>query len=141
MFKLAKAVRLAINEWTSSYTLPRIPEPTADMSDLESVQAFDAEGTEDGSLVPTYYVNALNMHRLVPRGGTVLDLGSGSGRMLAFFARCRPDVKIIGTDLSEKMLSVGNDMLRSAGLYPRVQLRPGDMTSFSNEIPAESKFD
>jgi len=134
--RTAKAAWLALREAVSRPELVRVPEPSLDMSDAESVRAFDAEGTERGTLIPVYHVVAQNIHCLVPHGGQIVDLGSGSGRLLAYIARCRPDVGIIGLDLSDEMVAVGNDMLQQAGLYPRVQLRAGDMTNFAGNLPA-----
>ena len=47
----------------------------------------------------------------------------------------RPDLKIVGFDLSEPMVQVGNRMLRESGLSERVELRVGDMTAFLPAMP------
>jgi SAM-dependent methyltransferase len=130
-----KAGWLALKEATSPRTLVREPEPSADMSAAENVRAFDAQGSNEGALIPVYHFNALNIHRLAPAHTTLVDLGSGSGRLLAYLARCRPDLTIVGIDLSEEMVSTGNAMLQAAGLASRVQLRVGDMTNFHGGLP------
>ena len=63
------------------------------------------------------------MSRLLPEEGVALDLGSGSGQLLANLARARPDVRAIGTDLAESMLETGHELLRQAGLADRIELR------------------
>ena len=44
---------------------------------------------------------------------------------------------MVGLDLSEKMVSVGNAMLDEDGLSDRIELRVADMTSFATQVPAE----
>src|ERR1035437_4703174 len=80
--------------------LPRTPEPSAVMDEPLSVQAFHDQGTPRGSLRPLYHFNALRMSQMTPPGGFVIDVGSGSGQYLRYFADLRPDVRILGFDLS-----------------------------------------
>src|SRR3712207_7224483 len=47
--------------------------------------------------VHTFAARAIS--RLLPEGGTCVDLGCGSGRLLSRLARGRPDATIIGFDL------------------------------------------
>jgi tRNA (cmo5U34)-methyltransferase len=65
----------------------------------------------------------------------VIDLGCGSGRLLARLARGCPDARIVGLDLSEPMLEVGRRQLDQAGLAERVELRLGDVTTFDADLP------
>ncbi|MEJ2651764.1 MAG: class I SAM-dependent methyltransferase [Gammaproteobacteria bacterium] len=113
--------------------LERQPEPTAEMEDPENVLAFHAQGA--GPLVPVYHFNALATSRLLRPGGTVFDLGSGSGQYLAYLARLRPDARVIGLELSSSMASIGQRFLADSGLNDRVELRTGDMTSFTRHAP------
>lgn len=119
----------------SGLVLQRQPEPTAEMDDLESVRAFHEQGASSGPLLPVYHYNALATSKLVPRGGTLVDLGCGSGQYLAYLARRRPDLSIIGLDLSPTMLEVGREMLNELDLNDQVELREGDMTRFNSLIP------
>lgn len=109
--------------------LERQPEPTAEMAEVDNVLAFHEQGA--GPLLPIYHFNALAASRLLRPGGTVLDLGSGSGQYLSYLARLRPDIRIIGLEMSGTMVSVGQRFLAEAGLDGRVELRIGDMTSFA----------
>lgn len=87
------------------------------------------------NFIPLYQMCALALSHLTPEGGTVLDLGCGSGRFLAHLSRRRPDLKIVGLDLSEPMLASGREMLAREGLEGRVELRRGDITDFLDLAP------
>jgi SAM-dependent methyltransferase len=119
-------------EALSPASLEREPEPTAEMNQLANVLAFHEQGAE--ALQPIYHFNALATSRLLRSGGTVLDLGSGSGQYLAYLARLRPDIQIIGLELSQTMISVGQRFLSQNELSDRVELRVGDMTSFASQL-------
>ena len=136
MTRTIRAAGLALREALSKPRLERTPEPTPDMSDLESVQAFHAEGSDDGALLGVYHFNARAVHTLTPKGGVVVDLGCGSGQCLRYLALRRPDLRILGIDLSKEMVAAGNTMLREHSLADRVELRVGDMTAFSHQLPA-----
>lgn len=128
---------LALREAMSAPTLPRVPEPLAEMADPTSVRDFHEAGGTDGPLLPVYHFNARAVHALAPRGATVLDLGCGSGRFLAYLAGRRPDLQLIGLDLSAPMVTLGNDMLRAEGISDRVELLLGDMTAFTSALPVK----
>ncbi|MEU8270552.1 class I SAM-dependent methyltransferase [Sphaerisporangium sp. NPDC049002] len=87
-----------------------------------------------------YDLNARALNVLLPKGGRLLDLGSGSGQALAYLAGRRPDVTITGLDLSPTMLSTGRAMLRSEHLDKRVSLVRADITAIPDEI-AEQHWD
>jgi SAM-dependent methyltransferase len=123
-------MRLLALERFGKDTLARQPEPSPVMSAPETVEAFDVQGAAEGPLIPLYHFIALGLSRLVPRGGRLLDLGSGSGRLLAYLAAGRPDIEVIGLELSRPMIDVGNRTFRDLGLFPRVRLEYGDMTEF-----------
>src|SRR5438876_128199 len=129
-----QAAWLAIREATSRPSLSRSPEPSAEMTGAESVRGFHDAGGKGGPLLGIYHLNARAIHQLVRRGGIVLDLGCGSGQFLAYLARRRPDLKLIGIDLSSEMIALGNEMLSDQGLSHRVELRKGDMTNFMDVV-------
>ncbi len=103
------------------------------MDEPQGVAEYDELGT--AGEVGLHHFSARAISRLLPEGGTLLDLGCGSGRLLARFARGRPDARVVGLDLSEPMLETGRQMLEREGLADRVELRRGDMTDFDSEIP------
>jgi SAM-dependent methyltransferase len=118
--------------------LQRRPEEHLVMDAPEQADAWHAQGADDGPILPVYHLNALACGRLTPLGGTVVDLGCGSGRFAAYLARQRPDLRVVGLDLSAPMVEIGNAALGEAGLANRVQLRQGDMTAFARELPPQT---
>lgn len=115
--------------------LTRQPEPTALMEDSDSVEAFHQQGASAGPLAPVYEFNAWATSQLVPENGTVIDLGSGSGQYLAYLAQRRPDIRIVGFDLSRAMVTRGQRFLAQLKFGERVQLKVGDMTDFLAYAP------
>ncbi|RZI84039.1 MAG: class I SAM-dependent methyltransferase [Rubrivivax sp.] len=129
--KALRLIALLATEWLSSRTLVRTPE-SAQMNDAEQVRAFHQAG--EHYLQGLYHFNAWAINKMAPSGGLVVDLGSGSAQFLAYLARARPDLRIVGIELAERMVVQGRDFLQSQGLQNRVDLRHGDMTNFFNEM-------
>ncbi|RWD77982.1 class I SAM-dependent methyltransferase [Mesorhizobium sp.] len=67
----------------------------------------------------------------VPAGGTVLELGCGTGRNLVLAARRYPDARFFGLDISAEMLETATAAIAREGLSGRVTLARGDATDFS----------
>lgn len=111
---------------------PREPEPMV-MDEPEGVREYDQAG--EAVQVPVHHFNSLAISRLLPEGGMVVDLGCGSGRLLAHLAHGRPDARLVGLDLSEPMLETGRRLLEQEGLAGCVELRRGDITTFDAELP------
>jgi S-adenosylmethionine-diacylgycerolhomoserine-N-methlytransferase len=76
----------------------------------------------------------------VPEGGTVLEIGCGTGRNLIKMARAYPSVRLFGLDISNEMLSSARASVARAGLSHRITLVQGDATNFDPQalfaIPA-----
>jgi tRNA (cmo5U34)-methyltransferase len=106
------------------------------MDEPHAVSAFDRAGSREGPLVVQYELCARGMSKLLPTGATMLDLGSGSGRYLAYLAERRPDIAIVGLELSEPMMRLGERMLEDARLASRVRFVRGDMTHCTDAVPA-----
>ena len=123
---------MLFKELASPPALQRQPEPELLMEDKSSVEGFHLAAE---SLMPVYHFNALAVSRLTPLGGTVFDLGSGSGQFLAYLAEVRPDIRLIGIDLSKAMVGRGRRFLSEAGVEDRVSLNLGDMTDFIGHLP------
>ncbi len=67
----------------------------------------------------------------------ILEIGCGTGGALVALARAVGDSgKVHGIDISEGMLSVAREKLRTAGLKKRVELRLGDAA----QLPFEQRF-
>jgi SAM-dependent methyltransferase len=135
MIPLAGILRMVVREHLAPVTLVRTPEERPAMDAPSQACAWHAQGADDGPIVPLYHLNALACSRLAPLNSTVVDLGCGSGRYAVYLAKRRPDLRIVGFDLSPAMVDLGNAALRRAGLDDRVELRIGDMTRFAQAIP------
>lgn len=68
-----------------------------------------------------------------PRGGTVLEVGCGTGRNLIKAARLYPDCDFYGIDISTAMLEVARDAIFNACLSDRVRVGMADATDL--DIP------
>lgn len=66
----------------------------------------------------------------VPPGGTVLELGCGTGRNIILAARRYPEARFFGLDISAEMLETATAAIGREGLSDRVALARGDATDF-----------
>jgi S-adenosylmethionine-diacylgycerolhomoserine-N-methlytransferase len=66
----------------------------------------------------------------VPDGGTVLEIGCGTGRNLIAVARRYPAARLFGLDISNEMLVTARASVGKAGLDHRITLVQGDATCF-----------
>jgi release factor glutamine methyltransferase len=64
---------------------------------------------------------------LTPAGGTVCDLGTGSGCIACSIATARNDVNVIAVDRSAGALEVAAENVHALGLGARVELELGDL--------------
>jgi S-adenosylmethionine-diacylgycerolhomoserine-N-methlytransferase len=83
-------------------------------------------------LTRKYYL--LGRDRLIadlqpPAGGTVLELGCGTGRNLIAVAKRYPDAQLYGIDISNEMLITARANADKAGLSGRIQFAQGDASS------------
>lgn len=77
-----------------------------------------------------------------PDGGTVLEVGCGTGRNLIVAARRYPKTKCFGFDISTMMLETARANIKAAGLDGRITLAEGDATDFSSQdLFGEPGFD
>lgn len=84
-------------------------------------------------LTRKYYL--LGRDRLIaeldaPAGGTVLELGCGTGRNIILAARRYPEARFFGLDISAEMLETAQAAIARAGLSGRVTLARADATAF-----------
>ena len=87
-------------------------------------------------LTRKYYL--LGRDRLIarldpPAGGSVLEIGCGTGRNLIAAARAHPDARFFGIDISSEMLATARGNVRRAGVSERIVLGRGDAASFDPE--------
>lgn len=64
-------------------------------------------------------------------GGTVLEVGCGTGRNLVLAARRYPDSRLFGFDISAAMLETAGRSIARAGVASRVRIAQGDASRFS----------
>ncbi len=70
-----------------------------------------------------------------PSGGTVLEVGCGTGRNLILAAQRYPQAKFYGFDISNEMLITARRSIEKAGLSDRIALVQADATDFDmNEL-------
>ncbi|WEJ99238.1 MAG: class I SAM-dependent methyltransferase [Candidatus Sphingomonas phytovorans] len=84
-------------------------------------------------LTRKYYL--LGRDRLIrelapPPGGSVIEIGCGTGRNLIVAARAWPDARFYGIDISEAMLETARKNVAKAGLADRIVFAQGDATAF-----------
>lgn len=65
-----------------------------------------------------------------PAGGSVLEIGCGTGRNLILIARRYPQARCYGIDLSREMLRTARAEVEAAGLAQRITLAQGDAVAF-----------
>lgn len=65
--------------------------------------------------------------KVLPQGGTLLDIGVGSGAIALAIAHERPDLHVEGIDLSPAALAIAAENAQRLGLAARVALRQGDL--------------
>jgi S-adenosylmethionine-diacylgycerolhomoserine-N-methlytransferase len=68
-----------------------------------------------------------------PAGGSILEIGCGTGRNLILAARRYPDARLYGFDISEAMLDTARRSIVRAGLAERISLARGDASAFDPE--------
>ena len=66
----------------------------------------------------------------VPPGGTVLEIGCGTGRNLVKIARAYPQARCHGLDVSSEMLVTARQSVARAGMSDRIVLAQADATGF-----------
>jgi S-adenosylmethionine-diacylgycerolhomoserine-N-methlytransferase len=65
-----------------------------------------------------------------PQGGTILEIGCGTGRNLIAAAQKYPDTRLYGFDVSAMMLDTAQKSIARAGLASRITLAEADATAF-----------
>lgn len=77
-----------------------------------------------------------------PRGGSVLEIGCGTGRNLILAARRYPDARFYGFDISRMMLETAEANIARMRFDDRITVAEGDATNFSaKELFGVEAFD
>lgn len=127
---------LFLREWGKKSPLPRKPLKQPMIHDQQVLDAYDLSGAAEGDLVPAYHFNTVALSALLPKAGTILDLGCGSARMLVHLAKRRPDIKLIGLDQSKEMIKKAQKNVDCAHLTNRIRLIKANMLK-AHEIVSE----
>ncbi|MEP7349047.1 MAG: class I SAM-dependent methyltransferase [Sphingorhabdus sp.] len=78
----------------------------------------------------------------VPDGGTVLEIGCGTGRNLAMIGKVWPDCRLFGLDISDEMLKSAAGNLGRVLMDGRASLAQGDAANFdAMDIFGRARFD
>ncbi|CAN5179670.1 class I SAM-dependent methyltransferase [soil metagenome] len=106
---------------------------TAAVGNAARMDAIYARQRHFYDLTRKYYL--LGRDRLiarldVPPGGSVLEIGCGTGRNLIAVARRYPNARLFGLDISEAMLTTARINIARAGLTDRIILKQADATDF-----------
>lgn len=102
--------------------LARVLEPEV-MDTLEEARDYDR--MDHGAVNARFVADFLLAHGPC-RGGEVLDVGTGPGRIPVALCRADPNARVLGIDLSEPMLARARDNVEAAGVSGRVRLMAGD---------------
>jgi len=77
-----------------------------------------------------------------PAGGSVIEIGCGTGRNLIAAAARYPEVRFYGLDISEEMLKTARRSIASSGATSRITIAQGNALTFAPQPTfGESKFD
>lgn len=78
----------------------------------------------------------------LPQGGTVLEVGCGTGRNLALMGRYWPLTQLFGLDISDEMLKSAKQNLSRADMMGRAKLAKGDAADFdAMDVFGRTHFD
>lgn len=127
----AKLLGVFLRELVAMRPVARVTEPELVMDDPDQVAAYTAAGREVPIMAPTHLFHTAQACQVIrPDDQVVLDLGCGPATQLAQIAGLNRKVQFIGIDLSEQMLDVARDHVRSQQLN-NVSFRCLDITDLA----------
>jgi SAM-dependent methyltransferase len=92
--------------------------------DLPSAAMYDVLFA---SLLGGFYARVAEEVATACPSGTVLEVGSGPGRLAVLLARAAPDITLTGVDISPEMVERAARRAEEAGLGGRVRFEVGDV--------------
>lgn len=107
--------------------IPRTLEPEA-MDTAEEAREYDAM---DHAAVNAAFVADFLAARGESRGGTIVDLGCGTGRIAILLAQADPAARVVALDIAKHMLAVAHKNIQAAELGDRIDLVLGDAKRLS----------
>ena len=102
--------------------LPRVLEPEV-MDSQEEARDYDAM---DHAAVNRAFVDDFLAVHGAPKGGWILDVGTGTARIPIELCRAASTASVLAVDLAPAMLSLGRRNVESAGLSDRIRLELRD---------------
>ena len=72
-----------------------------------------------------YSLTEVLLAETLPEQAKILVVGAGGGKEVLTFGKAFPKAKILGVDLSEKMLSVAEELVGNSNLSSRIELQQG----------------
>jgi len=102
--------------------LNRVLEPEA-MDSPEEAKDYDA--MDHAGVNARFVADFLAAHGPC-RGGTILDVGTGPGRIPILLGRADPSARVLGVDLARQMLDLASENVGRAGLSDRIALEAVD---------------
>ena len=102
--------------------LPRVLEPEA-MDTAEEARDYDA--MDHAAVNARFVADFLAAHGPC-RGGEILDVGTGPGRIAIALCRADPAARVLALDLAEAMLDLARRNVAAAGLTVRIACVQGD---------------
>jgi S-adenosylmethionine-diacylgycerolhomoserine-N-methlytransferase len=111
--------------------------PVAATSNAERMDRIYRWQTPLYDLTRRYYL--IGRDRLIaeldpPVGGSVLEIGCGTGRNLVAAARRHPDARYFGIDISRVMLDKAQSAVDAAGCGEQISLALADATAFDPAV-------
>lgn len=125
-----RLLKILTNENSVREPRHRRPEPHLVMAAPDQVAAYTEGGGPTGTLLPLYRLHIERLTTLVSPGDTILDLGCGSGQLLALMAKSFPRCHFVGVDLSTTMLDTAKQIC-SAAAVQNVEFVHDDLVSLS----------
>jgi arsenite methyltransferase len=123
-------MKILLKELMTNEQVPRTPEPTLVMDDVDQVEAYTQAGRESGVMAPVYLFHATQICQAIDSGDHVLDLACGPANQLCMIARLNPDCRFTGIDLSPTMLDQARALATEMGLS-NVNFTAGSITDLS----------
>jgi ubiquinone/menaquinone biosynthesis C-methylase UbiE len=108
--------------------LSRVLEPEA-MDTPEEARDYDA--MDHATVNARFVADFLAVHGRC-RGGEILDVGAGPGRIAMALCQSDPAARVRALDLAEAMLSLARQNIAAAGLSERIACVQGDAKALPN---------
>ena len=117
--------------------LSRVPLPEEPIADMDAVNQYDKGARLYMMPEYKYFVNKILRKGI--RGGRVLDIGTGSGRLAIELAKTRNcDFDVVAVDISENMILKAKENARRAGVADKIKFMVGTAAA----LPfADNSFD